>query len=799
MTKTLLNQELDLDFVVGDRGRGAGAGDLHADAVLPRGLRGVHVAAAMIDAAALRRIAPLAARAPAATLRAALEPSRPAAKPGSVDEAGARGDPRVRRARSLPAAGAVGVRRRGPRPARRCALRAKRSPRRAASPTRSSPCRGSAATRSRSAATSALGDRYLRRVASGDAIAAFAITEPEAGSDAARASPPRRRAMAATTSSTAPRCSSRTPRSRRSSSSSPGPRQGPKRAISAFVVDADTPGLTIARRQEMSAPHPIGNCSSRGAACRPRTGSARKGDGMRLALGTLDFFRTSVGAAACGLAARALDESVARATSRKQFGVGARRLPAHPGGARRHGHRTRRRAPARLPRRLDEGPGAERVTPRVRDGQALRHRGRAAHRRPRRPDPRRPRRRARHASSSGSTARSARCGSTKARPRSSAGDRAASCVQLRSPTAASHVASASVTPVSVIDRRIAPAAHRPRSRALADAAAARRACSARCRSGRLQLAERTWVPAMVPWRATDGRLRHRRRARLVRALRRRAARRDRRRGDRHPRHPERAAAAHRRRPLHPGLARLVDAVRARERRAHEAVHPDHRLPRRSAAGPTRETFLGRYLQITDRASRGAAGVERGRSTTRCARRCWRCRTSELRGSPRRRASSRRCASGYRERVTDLDLPHIRDLPQALPAIFAAAARRAAARRLRRRRAALRARLHDGVVPLGAEHARRRLRRPARAPRPAAARGVRARCAPRSPTASSSAAASSATSASTAATRVDDAVFFGVEFARAGMDFLSLSRGGKFEDAKQPKVGWAAYPYTGPSG
>jgi 2,4-dienoyl-CoA reductase-like NADH-dependent reductase (Old Yellow Enzyme family) len=46
---------------------------------------------------------------------------------------------------------------------------------------------------------------------------------------------------------------------------------------------------------------------------------------------------------------------------------------------------------------------------------------------------------------------------------------------------------------------------------------------------------------------------------------------------------------------------------------------------------------------------------------------------------------------------------------------------------------------------------------------------------------------------------DDAVFFGAEFARAGMDFLSLSRGGKFDDAKQPKVGDAAYPYTGRSG
>jgi 2,4-dienoyl-CoA reductase-like NADH-dependent reductase (Old Yellow Enzyme family) len=47
--------------------------------------------------------------------------------------------------------------------------------------------------------------------------------------------------------------------------------------------------------------------------------------------------------------------------------------------------------------------------------------------------------------------------------------------------------------------------------------------------------------------------------------------------------------------------------------------------------------------------------------------------------------------------------------------------------------------------------------------------------------------------------VEDAAWLGVELARAGMDYLSLSRGGKFEDAKQPKVGRAAYPYTGPSG
>ena len=47
--------------------------------------------------------------------------------------------------------------------------------------------------------------------------------------------------------------------------------------------------------------------------------------------------------------------------------------------------------------------------------------------------------------------------------------------------------------------------------------------------------------------------------------------------------------------------------------------------------------------------------------------------------------------------------------------------------------------------------------------------------------------------------VEDACYFGLQFAKAGMDFLSLSRGGKFDDAKQPKVGAAAYPYTGRSG
>ena len=52
---------------------------------------------------------------------------------------------------------------------------------------------------------------------------------------------------------------------------------------------------------------------------------------------------------------------------------------------------------------------------------------------------------------------------------------------------------------------------------------------------------------------------------------------------------------------------------------------------------------------------------------------------------------------------------------------------------------------------------------------------------------------------TGGSSLKDAVYFGVEFAKAGLDFISISRGGKFDDAKQPKIGEAAYPYTGPSG
>jgi acyl-CoA dehydrogenase len=165
----------------------------------------------------------------------------------------------------------------------------------------------------------ALARRFLPAVASGDAIAAFALTEPEAGSDAAAISTRATRDGDCyvidglkTFISNATIASFIVVFARTA--------EGPKRAISAFVVPADTPGLTIHRRQRIAAPHPIAELRFAGCRVPAAHRLGAEGDGMRIALGTLDFFRTSVGAAACGLAARALREAAAHARTRRQFG-----------------------------------------------------------------------------------------------------------------------------------------------------------------------------------------------------------------------------------------------------------------------------------------------------------------------------------------------------------------------------------------------------------------------------------------------------------------------------------------------
>lgn len=94
---------------------------------------------------------------------------------------------------------------------------------------------------------------------------------------------------------------------------------GNGKTISAFLVDAGAAGLST-EPIAMSVDHPLGRVHLRGCKVPANAILGEVGAGLRLALGTLDVFRTSVGAAAVGMARRALDESVARVTSRSQFG-----------------------------------------------------------------------------------------------------------------------------------------------------------------------------------------------------------------------------------------------------------------------------------------------------------------------------------------------------------------------------------------------------------------------------------------------------------------------------------------------
>ncbi|WP_313333232.1 acyl-CoA dehydrogenase family protein [Comamonas sp.] len=169
------------------------------------------------------------------------------------------------------------------------------------------------------AGTEAQKARYLGRVARGEAIAAFALSEPDAGSDVA--------AMA---------CAARLDGDHYvidgektwisnggiadfyvvfvRTGEAPG-----ARGISALIVDADTPGLEIAERIDVIAPHPLARLRFSG--CRVPVGQrlGAAAEGFKLAMRTLDVFRTSVAAAALGFARRALDEALQRATSRRMF------------------------------------------------------------------------------------------------------------------------------------------------------------------------------------------------------------------------------------------------------------------------------------------------------------------------------------------------------------------------------------------------------------------------------------------------------------------------------------------------
>jgi acyl-CoA dehydrogenase len=171
-----------------------------------------------------------------------------------------------------------------------------------------------------------LKQRYLPRVARGEAIAAFALSEPEAGSDVAAMAMTARRDGAhwvldgqKTWISNGGIADFYVVFARQVEAGAAPQGRGTK-AIAAFVVDTDTPGLAIAERLDVMAPHPLARLSFEGCRVPASQCLAEAGAGFKLAMRTLDVFRTSVAAAALGFARRALAEGLARATSRSMFG-----------------------------------------------------------------------------------------------------------------------------------------------------------------------------------------------------------------------------------------------------------------------------------------------------------------------------------------------------------------------------------------------------------------------------------------------------------------------------------------------
>ncbi len=220
--------------------------------------------------------------------------------------------------------------------------------------------------------------------------------------------------------------------------------------------------------------------------------------------------------------------------------------------------------------------------------------------------------------------------------------------------------------------------------------------------------------------------------------------------------------------------------------------------------PPRDKFFARFLAITDR-HRDVLAARTGEPAWRdpVARdeAAVRDALAALDGEALRDALTDReredLEQGYRERVTDLHLPHIRALPEVLPGLFADAAGRAQAAgfdgvelhfahayTMASLLSALNTR-DDGYG--GPRQARVKL--PLEVIAAARARVGQTVLGARF----------LGDDVIEGGNRVDDAAWFGAQFAAAGLDFLSISKGGKFEDAKQPKVGWSAYPYTGQSG
>jgi acyl-CoA dehydrogenase len=169
------------------------------------------------------------------------------------------------------------------------------------------------------AGTTAQKAAWLPRVAGGNAISAFALSEPEAGSD-----------VAAMQCAAHAEGDSYVLNGEKTWISNGGiadvyvvfARTGEapgSRGISAFIVEAGTPGFEIAERIDVIAPHPLARLRFTGCRIRAAQRIGAAGEGFKIAMRTLDVFRTSVAAAALGFARRGMEEALRRATTRKMF------------------------------------------------------------------------------------------------------------------------------------------------------------------------------------------------------------------------------------------------------------------------------------------------------------------------------------------------------------------------------------------------------------------------------------------------------------------------------------------------
>lgn len=317
----------------------------------------------------------------------------------------------------------------------------------------------------------------------------------------------------------------------------------------------------------------------------------------------------------------------------------------------------------------------------------------------------------------------------------------------------------------------------------------------------LELHERSWVPAMVPWRATDdgfvtpavldwyGRFAEGEPGVIVVEAT----------GIRDVPSGPLLRIGHDR--FLPGLRSLVERVReksAGRTRLFIQCIDFLQIKRR----PPKDKFIQRFLRIDDLLRRRLAMHAGSASLEGAPEDELRAHLVTLSDDTLRTLLDRRefeaLAYGMRERVTDVEHAHIRDLPKALPGLFSDAAARAKTAGFdgvelhyahAYTMASFLSRLNTRTDGYGGAR-ENRVKLPLEVYRAVRERvgasytvGCRFLC----------------DETIDGGSDVGDAAYFGAEFARAGMDFLSLSTGGKFEDAKQPKVGEAAYPYTGPSG